>query len=50
MYENGKKTGGFTHTLAYKSPITLFFARKYVTRYNPETFFEEYFNFKIFHY
>ncbi len=43
--KNGKKTGGFTHALAYKSPKTPFFALKYLTRYAHETFFEEYINF-----
>jgi hypothetical protein len=33
-----KKTGGFTHFLAYKSLKTLFFIQKYLTRYIPETF------------
>ncbi len=49
LYEiakNGKKTGGFTHVLAYKSPTTPFFALKYLTRYTHETFFEEYTNFE----
>ncbi len=46
--ENGKKTGGFTHIFAYKSPKTPFFAIKYLTRYTHETFFEKYINFKIF--
>ncbi len=51
LYEiakNGKKTGGFAHVFAYKSPKTPFFALKYLTRYTHETFFEEYINFKIF--
>jgi hypothetical protein len=39
--ENGKKTDGFAHVLAYKSPKTPFFAQKYLTRYTHETFFEE---------
>jgi hypothetical protein len=34
------------HILAYKSPKTLFFAQKYLTRYTQQTFFEEYINFK----
>ncbi len=38
MYENGEKTGA-------KTP---FFAKKYFTRHTPETFFQEYINFKIF--
>jgi hypothetical protein len=45
-----KKTGGFTHFLAYKSPKTPFFTLKYLARYNPELFFDEYINCKIFHY
>jgi hypothetical protein len=46
--KNGKKTGGFPHVLAYKSPQTPFYALKYLTRYTHETFFEEHINFKIF--
>ncbi len=49
LYEiakNGEKTGGFVHVLAYKSPKTLFFALKYLTRYTHEMFFEEYTNFE----
>jgi hypothetical protein len=46
--KNGKKTGGFAHCFAYKSPKTPFFAILYLTRYTHETFFEEYINFKIF--
>jgi hypothetical protein len=42
--KNGKKTGGFAHILAYKSPKTQFFALKYLTRHTHETFFEEYTN------
>jgi hypothetical protein len=45
-----QKMGSFLHFLAYKSPKTLFFAQKYLTRYTPETFFEEYINSKIFSY
>ncbi len=41
-----RKTGGFTHVLAYKSPKTPFFAPKYLTTYTRETFFEEYTNFE----
>jgi hypothetical protein len=42
IYESGKKTGAvLKHFLAYKSLKTPFFAQKYLTRYNPETFFEE---------
>ncbi len=48
--EKRQKTGGFLHFLACKLPKMLFFAQKYLTRYTPETFFEEYVNFKIFHY
>ncbi len=44
--KNGEKTGGFAHVLAYKSPKTPFFAKKYLTRYTHETFFEEYTNFR----
>ncbi len=43
-----RKTGSFTHILAYNSPKTPFFAHKYLTRYTHETFFVEYLNFKIF--
>jgi hypothetical protein len=39
MYENSKKTA-FPTLFGY----TLFFAQKYLTRYTPETFFEEYIN------
>jgi hypothetical protein len=28
IYENGKKTGGFPHFLAYKSPKMPFFTQK----------------------
>jgi hypothetical protein len=38
------------HFLAYKLPKMLFFAQKYLTRYNFETFFVEHMNFKIFLY
>ncbi len=40
MYENGKKRA--------VSPNMPFFAPKYLTRYTPETFSEEYINKKIF--
>ncbi len=30
IYENSKKTSGFTHILAYKLPKTPFFAQKYL--------------------
>jgi hypothetical protein len=40
-----QKTGGFAHVLVYKSPKTMFFAQKYLTRYTHEMFFEEYINF-----
>jgi hypothetical protein len=43
-----RKTGGFAHVLAYKSPKTPFFALKYLTRYTHEMFFKEYINIKIF--
>jgi hypothetical protein len=47
--KNGeKKGGGFSHFLSSKSPKMLFFAKKYLTRYNPETFFEEFINSKFF--
>jgi hypothetical protein len=46
--KNGKKTGGFAHVFAYKSPKTLFFAIKYLTRYTHAAFFEKYINLKIF--
>ncbi len=45
IHENGQKTGGFVHVLAYKSPKTPFFAQKNLTRYTHETFFEKYVNF-----
>jgi hypothetical protein len=35
IYENGEKTSGFPHFLAYKSLKTPFFAQKYLTRYTP---------------
>jgi hypothetical protein len=38
--------GGFLHVLAYNSLKTPFFALKYLTRYTPETFFEEHTNFE----
>ncbi len=41
-----RKTGGFAHILAYKSPKMPFFALKYLTRYTHETLFEEYTNFE----
>jgi hypothetical protein len=44
--KTAKKTGGFAHVLAYKSPKTPFCTQKYLTRYTHETFFEEYMNFK----
>jgi hypothetical protein len=50
IYEKGRKTGGFAHILAYKSPKMPFIAQKYLTRYTHKMFFEEYINFKIFHY
>ncbi len=48
MYENCEKTGSFPNFLACKLPKTPFFAQKYLTRYTPEMFFEEYINFKHF--
>ncbi len=47
ILKNVEKEGGFMHFLAYKSPKMPFFAQKYLTRYNLQTFFEEYMNFKI---
>jgi hypothetical protein len=41
-----RKTDGFAHVLAYKSPKTPFFALKYFTTYTHETFFVEYTNFE----
>jgi hypothetical protein len=41
-----RKTGGFTHVLAYKSPKTPFFAPMYLTRYTHKTFFDKYVNFQ----
>jgi hypothetical protein len=38
------------HFLAYKLPKTPFFTQKYLTKYNTETFFEEYINFNIYLY
>jgi hypothetical protein len=38
IYENGEKTGGFMHFLAYKLPKTPFFTQKYLTRYNLRRF------------
>ncbi len=46
IHKNGKKTGGFAHVLAYKSPKMLFFAQKYLKRYTHETFFDKYVNFQ----
>jgi hypothetical protein len=48
MYKNVEKTGSFAHVLAYKSLKTLFLAQRYLTRYTPEMFFEEYKYLKIF--
>jgi hypothetical protein len=45
--ENSEKTG-FVHFFALNKPKTSFFAQKYLARYIPETFFEEYNNFAIF--
>ncbi len=50
MYKNSEKTGGFEHFVAYKLLKMLIFAKKYLTRYTPETFFDESINFKIFCY
>ncbi len=46
IYENGEKTGGIAHVLAYKLPKTPFFAQKHLTRYTHEMFFEKYDNFQ----
>jgi hypothetical protein len=46
IYKNGEKKDSFMHFLAYKSPKTPFFVLKYLTKYNHETFFEEYMNLK----
>jgi hypothetical protein len=45
---NIRKRDVFPHFLAHKSPNTPFLAQKYLTRYTPKTFFEDYINFKIF--
>jgi hypothetical protein len=50
MCANGEKTGGFPNFLAYKLPKMPLFAKKYFTRYTPETCFEKYINLKIFRY
>ncbi len=44
------KMGGFLYFQPAKSPKMSFFAKKYLIRYTPKTFFEEYINFKTFHY
>jgi hypothetical protein len=36
--EIDENTGSFAHVLAYKSPKTLLFAQKYLTKYTHETF------------
>jgi hypothetical protein len=38
MHNNSKKTGGFAHFLACKSPKTPFFAQKYLTNILPRRF------------
>ncbi len=48
MYENGEKTCSFAHYLAFKSLKMLISTQKYLTRYTPKKFFEEYINFKFF--
>jgi hypothetical protein len=48
--QNGEKNGRFCTLFAYKSLKTPFFSQKYLKRKTPETFFEEYMDFKIFHY
>jgi hypothetical protein len=45
--KTAKKTGGFAHVLAYKSPKTPFFAQKYLRRYTHETFLTNKTIFKI---
>jgi hypothetical protein len=47
-YTKMAKNGRLHTILAYQLPKTLFFAQKYLTRYIPETFLEEYINFNIF--
>ncbi len=49
MYENGEKRAVFC-TYFKKLLISQFFTEKYLSRYTPETFFEEYMNFNIFCY
>jgi hypothetical protein len=44
------KMGGFPRFLALKSPKMPFFALKYLIRYTPKMFYEEYINFNIFCY
>jgi hypothetical protein len=46
IYNDGEKTGGFTHALAYKSLKTPFFAQKYLQKYTHKMFFEKYVNFQ----
>jgi hypothetical protein len=48
MYKNDAKTSGLQHSMTLKIPKTPFFTKKYVTKYTPETFFEDYINFKFF--
>jgi hypothetical protein len=47
-YTKTAKKRAISHTC--KLPKTPFFIQKYLTRYIPEMFFEEYINFKIFNY
>jgi hypothetical protein len=50
-YAKTAKTQEVLHTFWLKNPRKRrFFALKYLTRYNPKKFFEEYINFKNFHY
>jgi hypothetical protein len=48
--KKAKKQAVPPNVLAEKSPKTPLFAQKYLTRYTPEMFFEEYINFEIVHY
>jgi hypothetical protein len=48
MYKNGEKTGCFPNFSAYKLPKTPFSLKKYLTRYTPEFFFDEYIILKFF--
>ncbi len=50
IHENGEKTGGFIHLMAYKLAKNAVFCLKGLNKYNHETFFEAYINFKNSHY